>query len=138
MNRFFCLATVKQIELGGELWLTARHCRYDIRRQMARTGKDWPQELARNFPVFSLCVSQDKKIVGAGRESTLDGEEVTKRRLPISLGGCTIRKLSLFSRMCKGIELHKGFAHRVLNRSPKRKTNAMPHRGWFLPKNHDR
>ena len=72
------------------------------------------------------CSDQDEETVGAGRKPAFDGEEIAEGRLARSLNRRRRRELRPFARAAQRIERHKASLFGLLDRTCKRKPDAVP------------
>jgi len=69
-------ATVEKVEPRRYFRRAPGQRANDIGGQMARAREYRLQECTRNFPLFYFRISENKKAVGTGGKSSLDGEEI--------------------------------------------------------------
>src|SRR5208282_31825 len=87
------LAAIEQVKLRGHNRGAIRVRLNNIRCHVPGAGKYGLEKLTRDFPIVNLLAAQDEKIVGAGRESALDGKNISKPQLVGFINACPCREL---------------------------------------------
>jgi hypothetical protein len=122
---FFRLATIEQVKARRSGSITVGMRFNDVGHHVSWTWQCRFQELFRDAPFVDVLRSKDKKAVGAGRQSALDGKDVAQSQLPIVFDGRASRELRPLAGMPEHVEKEKCLLLRPFNRPTEREPRPM-------------